>query len=144
MIERSFVEGSNTLHVNWNLPGGDTVGSGFLVQLYDAAKELVHQENITSMIVQSAYIPNLKFNKEYSLVVLVYHCTSLGPPSDLYKVKIDSKGGQWDVPLGRNLPLSEGSRAGGSMTLGWVASERFYSQVIPYITSTMSEMSQPA
>nr|XP_028589622.1 tyrosine-protein kinase receptor Tie-1 isoform X1 [Podarcis muralis] len=92
VIERSFVEGSNTLHVNWNLPGGDTVGSGFLVQLYDAAKELVHQENITSMIVQSAYIPNLKFNKEYSLVVLVYHCTSLGPPSDLYKVKIDSKG----------------------------------------------------
>ncbi|XP_053248731.1 tyrosine-protein kinase receptor Tie-1 isoform X4 [Podarcis raffonei] len=108
VIERSFVEGSNTLHVNWNLPGGDTVGSGFLVQLYDAAKELVHQENITSMIVQSAYIPNLKFNKEYSLVVLVYHCTSLGPPSDLYKVKIDSKGALSQVPtLGsQNLPPS--------------------------------------
>ncbi|XP_034978818.1 tyrosine-protein kinase receptor Tie-1 isoform X2 [Zootoca vivipara] len=108
VIERSFVEGSNTLHVNWNLPGGDTVGSGFLVQLYDAAKELVHQENITSMIVQSAYIPNLKFNKEYSLVVLIYHCTSLGPPSDLYKVKIDSKGALSQVPtLGsQNLPPS--------------------------------------
>ncbi|XP_061488626.1 tyrosine-protein kinase receptor Tie-1 isoform X2 [Rhineura floridana] len=92
VIEGSSVERSNTLYVNWNLPGSDSVGSGFLVQLYDAAKELIYQENITSMTVQSAYIPNLKFNQDYSLEVLVYHCTSLGPPSDLYKVRIDSKG----------------------------------------------------
>lgn len=92
VIEGSFDEGSNNLRVNWNLPHSDTVGSGFLVRLYDAAKELVHQENITSMIVQSAYIPNLKFKKEYYLEVVVYHCASLGPPSDLYTVKINSKG----------------------------------------------------
>ncbi|KAJ7332853.1 hypothetical protein JRQ81_015033 [Phrynocephalus forsythii] len=92
VIEGSFVEGSNNLRVNWNLPNSDTLGSGFLVRLYDATKELVHQENITSMIVQSAYIPNLKFKKEYYLEVVVYHCASLGPPSDLYTVKINSKG----------------------------------------------------
>ncbi|XP_013908915.1 PREDICTED: tyrosine-protein kinase receptor Tie-1-like [Thamnophis sirtalis] len=92
VIERSSVEGSNNLHVNWNLPKTDNVGSGFLVRLYDAAKELVHQENVTSMIVQSAYIPNLKFKEDYYLEVMVYHCTSLGPPSDLHTFKINSKG----------------------------------------------------
>ncbi|XP_060629280.2 tyrosine-protein kinase receptor Tie-1 isoform X1 [Anolis sagrei] len=92
VIENIFFEGSQNLCANWNLPKSDTVGSGFLVQLYDPAKELVHRENITSMTVQSACIPNLKFNKEYSLEVLVYHCASLGPPSDPYKVKINSKG----------------------------------------------------
>ncbi|XP_025028026.1 tyrosine-protein kinase receptor Tie-1 isoform X3 [Python bivittatus] len=108
VIGGSFVEGSNNLRVNWNLPNSDNVGSGFLVRLYDAAKELVHQENITSMIVQSAYIPNLKFKKDYSLEVMVYHCTSLGPPSDLYKFKINSKGALSQVPTleSKNLPPS--------------------------------------
>uniref|UniRef100_A0ACB8F403 Uncharacterized protein n=1 Tax=Sphaerodactylus townsendi TaxID=933632 RepID=A0ACB8F403_9SAUR len=92
VIESSFVEGRNTLYVNWNLPNSDDVATGFLVRLYDSAKVLIHQENISSIIVQSARIPNLKFNKDYSLEVLVYHCTGLGPPSDLYKVKINSKG----------------------------------------------------
>ncbi|XP_044298914.1 tyrosine-protein kinase receptor Tie-1 isoform X2 [Varanus komodoensis] len=92
VIEGSFVEETNNLRVTWKLPSGDTLGSGFLVRLYDTAKELVYQENITSMTVQSAYIPNSKFQKDYSLSVLVYHCTSLGPPSDLHKIKINSKG----------------------------------------------------
>lgn len=92
VIEGSFFEGSNNLRVNWNLPKSDNVGSGFLVRLYDASKELVHQENVTSMIVQSAYIPNLKFKEDYSLEVMVYHCTSLGPPSDLHTFMINSKG----------------------------------------------------
>ncbi|XP_034270724.1 tyrosine-protein kinase receptor Tie-1 isoform X4 [Pantherophis guttatus] len=106
VIERSFVEGSNNLRVNWNLPKTDNVGSGFLVRLYDAAKELVHQENVTSMIVQSAYIPNLKFKEDYSLEVMVYHCTSLGPPSDLHTFKINSKGALSQVPTleSKNLP----------------------------------------
>ncbi|XP_063153833.1 tyrosine-protein kinase receptor Tie-1 isoform X3 [Candoia aspera] len=108
VIEGSFVEGSNNLRVNWNLPNSDNVGSGFLVRLYDAAKKLVHQENVTSMIVQSAYIPHLKFKKDYSLEVMVYHCTSLGPPSDLYKFKINSKGALSQVPTleSKNLPPS--------------------------------------
>uniref|UniRef100_A0A8D0DY58 Tyrosine-protein kinase receptor Tie-1 n=1 Tax=Salvator merianae TaxID=96440 RepID=A0A8D0DY58_SALMN len=107
-IEHSFFEGSNTLHVNWNLPSSDNTGSGFLVRLYDSNKELVHQENITSMIVQSAYIPNLKFNKDYSLEVLVYNCTSLGPPSDLYKVNANRKGALSQVPTleSKNSPPS--------------------------------------
>ncbi|XP_077190224.1 tyrosine-protein kinase receptor Tie-1 isoform X1 [Paroedura picta] len=92
VIESSFVEGRNTIYVNWNLPTSDNVATGFLVRLYDSAKVLIHQENISSIIVQSARIPNLKFDKDYSLEVLAYHCTRLGPPSDLYKVKINSKG----------------------------------------------------
>ncbi|XP_070601194.1 tyrosine-protein kinase receptor Tie-1 isoform X4 [Erythrolamprus reginae] len=106
VIEGSFVEGNNNLRVNWNLPKTDNVGSGFLVRLYDAANELVHQENITSMIVQSAYITNLKFKEDYSLEVMVYHCTSLGPPSDLHNFKINSKGALSQVPTleSKNLP----------------------------------------
>lgn len=92
VIESSSVEGRNTLYVNWNLPSEDNVATGFLVRLYDSAKVLIHQENISSITVLSAKIPNLKFNKDYSLEVLTYHCTRLGPPSDLYNVKINSKG----------------------------------------------------
>ncbi|XP_039179262.1 tyrosine-protein kinase receptor Tie-1 isoform X2 [Crotalus tigris] len=108
VIEGSFFEGSNNLRVNWNLPKSDNVGSGFLVRLYDASKKLVHQENVTSMIVQSAYIPNLKFKEDYSLEVMVYHCTSLGPPSDLHTFKINSKGALSQVPTleSKNLPPS--------------------------------------
>lgn len=92
VIEGTFVEGRTTLRVNWNLPHRDNVATGFLVRLYDSEKVLVHQENITSMIVQSAYIPKLEFNKAYSLEVRAYRCASLGPPSDPYPVKINSKG----------------------------------------------------
>lgn len=100
MIEGTFVEGRNTLRVNWNLPHSDSVATGFLVRLYDSEKVLLYQDNITSMIVQSAYIPNLEFNKVYSLEVRAYRCASLGPPSDPYPVKINSKGGWWGVVSG--------------------------------------------
>lgn len=92
VIEGWSVEGKNTLHVNWNLPNNYEPANGFVVRLLDSAKVLVREINITSMFVHSARIPNLEFNKEYGLEVLVYHCSSLGPPSDLYKVMINSKG----------------------------------------------------
>uniref|UniRef100_A0A8C3XUE4 Tyrosine-protein kinase receptor Tie-1 n=1 Tax=Chelydra serpentina TaxID=8475 RepID=A0A8C3XUE4_CHESE len=85
VIEGWSVEGKNMLHVNWNLPNNYEPANGFIVRLLDSAKVLVREINITSMFVHSARIPNLEFNKEYGLEVLVYHCTSLGPPSDLYK-----------------------------------------------------------
>uniref|UniRef100_A0A8C3T9X7 Tyrosine-protein kinase receptor Tie-1 n=1 Tax=Chelydra serpentina TaxID=8475 RepID=A0A8C3T9X7_CHESE len=97
VIEGWSVEGKNMLHVNWNLPNNYEPANGFIVRLLDSAKVLVREINITSMFVHSARIPNLEFNKEYGLEVLVYHCTSLGPPSDLYKVMINSKeGGGWE------------------------------------------------
>ncbi|KAM9129322.1 tyrosine-protein kinase receptor Tie-1 isoform 2-T2 [Pangshura tecta] len=98
VIEGWSVEGKNTLHVNWNLPNNYEPANGFIVRLLDSAKVLVREINITSMFVHSARIPNLEFNKEYGLEVLVYHCTSLGPPSDLYKVMINSKGALSEVP----------------------------------------------
>uniref|UniRef100_A0A8C6VJZ3 receptor protein-tyrosine kinase n=1 Tax=Naja naja TaxID=35670 RepID=A0A8C6VJZ3_NAJNA len=127
VIERSIIEESNNLRVNWNLPKTDNVGSGFLVRVYDAAKELVHQENITSMIVQSAYIPNLKFKEDYTLEVMVYHCTSLGPPSDLHQFRIHSKGPSSPRSLLVN-PLAD-----NSIRLSWLAPEYSNGGINKYI-----------
>ncbi|KAM9280692.1 LOW QUALITY PROTEIN: tyrosine-protein kinase receptor Tie-1 [Cariama cristata] len=90
VIEGWSIEEKNTLHVNWKLPSNHEPAHGFIVHLFDSARRLV--ENITSISVLSARIGDLEFNKEYGLEVLVYHCASLGPPSDLYKVMINSKG----------------------------------------------------
>ncbi|OXB80073.1 UNVERIFIED_CONTAM: hypothetical protein H355_012996 [Colinus virginianus] len=92
VIEGWSIEEKNTLHVNWKLPSNHEPAHGFVVHLFDSAKQLVCRKNITSISVLSAHIGGLEFNKEYGLEVLVYHCTSLGPPSDLYKVMINSKG----------------------------------------------------
>nr|XP_009669044.1 PREDICTED: tyrosine-protein kinase receptor Tie-1 isoform X3 [Struthio camelus australis] len=92
VIEGWSIEEKNTLHVNWKLPNNHEPAHGFIVHLFDSARRLVCEKNITSISVLSARIADLEFNTEYSLEVLVYHCTSLGPPSDLYKVIINSKG----------------------------------------------------
>ncbi|NWS73881.1 TIE1 kinase, partial [Crotophaga sulcirostris] len=93
VIEGWSIEEKNTLHVTWKLPSNHEPAHGFIVHLFDSARRLVSEKNITSISVLSARIGDLEFNKEYGLEVLVYHCTSLGPPSDLYKVMINSKGG---------------------------------------------------
>ncbi|KAM6305773.1 tyrosine-protein kinase receptor Tie-1 [Aegotheles albertisi] len=92
VIEGWSIEEKNILHVNWKLPSNHEPAHGFIVHLFDSARQLVCEKNITSISVLSARIGDLEFNKEYGLEVLVYHCTSLGPPSDLYKVMINSKG----------------------------------------------------
>ncbi|XP_030310830.1 tyrosine-protein kinase receptor Tie-1 isoform X3 [Calypte anna] len=92
VIEGWSIEEKNTLHVNWKLPSSHEPAHGFIVHLFDSMRRLVSEKNITSISVLSARIGDLEFNKEYGLEVLVYHCTSLGPPSDLYKVMINSKG----------------------------------------------------
>ncbi|KGL93036.1 Tyrosine-protein kinase receptor Tie-1, partial [Charadrius vociferus] len=92
VIEGWSIEEKNTLHVNWKLPSNHEPAHGFIVHLFDSARRLVCEKNITSISVLSARIGDLEFNKEYGLEVLVYHCASLGPPSDLYKVMINSKG----------------------------------------------------
>ncbi|XP_078528472.1 tyrosine-protein kinase receptor Tie-1 [Lissotriton helveticus] len=91
-IEGYSVEGRNTLHVTWRLPHGTSNGNGFIVRLFHPEKVMIREEKVPSMYVLSAFIRDLDFNKEYSLDVLVYHCTSPGPPSDPLKVKISSKG----------------------------------------------------
>ncbi|NWY09500.1 TIE1 kinase, partial [Aphelocoma coerulescens] len=92
VIEGWSIEDKNMLHVNWKLPSNHEPAHGFIVHLFDSARQLVSEKNITSISVLSARIGDLEFNKEYRLEVLVYHCTSLGPPSDPYKVMINSKG----------------------------------------------------
>ncbi|NXH03735.1 TIE1 kinase, partial [Loxia leucoptera] len=92
VIEGWSVEEKNMLHVNWKLPSNHEPAHGFIVHLFDSARRLVSEKNVTSISVLSARIGDLEFNKEYRLEVLVYHCTSLGPPSDPYKVMINSKG----------------------------------------------------
>ncbi|NWV55156.1 TIE1 kinase, partial [Daphoenositta chrysoptera] len=92
VIEGWSVEEKNMVHVNWKLPSNHEPAHGFIVHLFDSARRLVSEKNITSISVLSARIGDLEFNKEYRLEVLVYHCTSLGPPSDPYKVMINSKG----------------------------------------------------
>lgn len=87
------MEGKNTLHVSWRVPSIHEPAHGFIVRLLDAAGALVQETNISSMSVHSARIPSLEFNREYGLQVFVYHCTGLGPPSDLRSVTINSKGG---------------------------------------------------
>uniref|UniRef100_A0A8B9MN01 Tyrosine-protein kinase receptor Tie-1 n=1 Tax=Accipiter nisus TaxID=211598 RepID=A0A8B9MN01_9AVES len=92
VIEGWSIEEKNILHVNWKLPSNHEPAHGFIVRLFDSARQLLCEKNITSISVLSARIGDLEYNKEYGLEVLVYHCTSLGPPSDLYKVMINSKG----------------------------------------------------
>ncbi|XP_010287081.1 PREDICTED: tyrosine-protein kinase receptor Tie-1, partial [Phaethon lepturus] len=92
VIEGWSIEEKNTLHVNWKLPSNHEPAHGFIVHLFDSARRLICEKNITSISVLSARIGDLEFNKEYGLEVLVYHCASLGPASDLYKVMINSKG----------------------------------------------------
>ncbi|NXP31453.1 TIE1 kinase, partial [Leiothrix lutea] len=92
VIEGWSIEDKNMLHVTWKLPSNHEPAHGFIVHLFDSARRLVSEKNITSISVLSARIGDLEFNKEYRLEVLVYHCTSLGPPSDPYKVVINSKG----------------------------------------------------
>uniref|UniRef100_A0A8B9R480 Tyrosine-protein kinase receptor Tie-1 n=1 Tax=Anas platyrhynchos TaxID=8839 RepID=A0A8B9R480_ANAPL len=74
VIEGWSIEEKNTLHHT----GSSSISSTL-------RGRLVWEKNITSISVLSARITDLEFNKEYGLEVLLYHCTSLGPPSDLYK-----------------------------------------------------------
>lgn len=115
VIEGWSIEEKNTLHVNWKLPSNHEPAHGFIVHLFDSARRLVWEKNITSISVLSARITDLEFNKEYGLEVLLYHCTSLGPPSDLYKVMINSKGGHRVGPGAGSFPREHGGLWGSHL-----------------------------
>uniref|UniRef100_A0A8C5QMV0 Tyrosine-protein kinase receptor Tie-1 n=1 Tax=Leptobrachium leishanense TaxID=445787 RepID=A0A8C5QMV0_9ANUR len=92
IIKGYSVEDRNTLYVSWNLPLAAVKGSGFLLRVYDPQNNLVRLENITTMYVMSSRVYGLSTNKEYVFRVLIYHCTSLGPPSEPFRITISSKG----------------------------------------------------
>ncbi|NWR82712.1 TIE1 kinase, partial [Furnarius figulus] len=127
VIEGWSIEEKNTLHVNWKLPSNHEPAHGFIVHLFDSARRLVSEKNITSISVLSARIGDLEFNKEYGLEVLVYHCTSLGPPSDPYKVMINSKG-----PSSPRLLLAE-SVSDTAIRLSWQVPEYPNGGITKYI-----------
>ncbi|XP_032552847.1 tyrosine-protein kinase receptor Tie-1 isoform X2 [Chiroxiphia lanceolata] len=127
VIEGWSIEEKNTLHVNWKLPSNHEPAHGFIVHLFDSARRLVSEKNITSTSVLSARIGDLEFNKEYGLEVLVYHCTSLGPPSDPYKVMINSKG-----PSAPQLLLAE-SVSDTAVRLSWQVPEYPNGGITKYI-----------
>ncbi|XP_042640806.1 tyrosine-protein kinase receptor Tie-1 isoform X1 [Tyto alba] len=127
VIEGWSIEEKNTLHVNWKLPSNHEPAHGFIVHLFDSARRLVCEKNITSISVLSARIGDLEFNKEYGLEVLVYHCASLGPPSDLYKVMINSKG-----PSSPRL-LSAESMSDTAVKLSWQVPEYPNGGITKYI-----------
>ncbi|KAJ7410100.1 Tyrosine-protein kinase receptor Tie-1 [Willisornis vidua] len=127
VIEGWSIEEKNTLHVNWKLPSNHEPAHGFIVHLFDSARRLVSEKNITSISVLSARIGDLEFNKEYGLEVLVYHCTSLGPPSDPYKVMINSKG-----PSSPRLLLAE-SMSDTAVRLSWQVPEYPNGGITKYI-----------
>ncbi|KFP89330.1 Tyrosine-protein kinase receptor Tie-1, partial [Apaloderma vittatum] len=127
VIEGWSIEEKNTLHVNWKLPSNHEPAHGFIVHLFDSARRLLWEKNITSISVLSARIGDLEFNKEYGLEVLAYHCTSLGPPSDLYKVMINSKG-----PSSPRL-LSADSVSDTAVRLSWQVPEYPNGGITKYI-----------
>ncbi|XP_029473959.1 tyrosine-protein kinase receptor Tie-1 isoform X3 [Rhinatrema bivittatum] len=92
VIDGYSVEDKRTVHVNWHLPKSAVKGHGFIVRLFHPETVLVHEENVTSLLILSTRIPNLQYNLEYTLVLFIYHCTSLGLPSDPLKIKINSTG----------------------------------------------------
>ncbi|CAH2310496.1 tyrosine- kinase receptor Tie-1 isoform X2 [Pelobates cultripes] len=92
VIKGYSVEDRNTLYINWHLSPARVIGSGFLLRVYDPDNNLIRQENITTMYVMSSRIYGLSSNKDYVFRVLIYHCTSLGPMSDPFRITVNSKG----------------------------------------------------
>ncbi|XP_040216801.1 tyrosine-protein kinase receptor Tie-1 isoform X1 [Rana temporaria] len=84
-------EDRHTIYINWKLDKY-SVGNGFLVRVYHPPNQLFREVNVTSMDILSEKIYGLSSNIEYIFRVLIYHCTSLGPPSDPYHVTLNSKG----------------------------------------------------
>ncbi|KAM5148648.1 tyrosine-protein kinase receptor Tie-1 isoform 2-T2 [Mantella aurantiaca] len=86
-------EDRHTIHINWQLPAHSVVvGNGFLVRVYHPPSQLFQEKNVTSMDILSTKIYDLSSNIEYIFRVFIYHCTSLGPPSDPYLIILNSKG----------------------------------------------------
>nr|XP_046157096.1 tyrosine-protein kinase receptor Tie-1-like isoform X2 [Oncorhynchus gorbuscha] len=95
-IDFSSLEGRNAT-VRWLLPGNDggAVGaaSGFLVQLFGPSPsgEKLREET-TLLNVLSTKFYNLQYHQDYTVVVRLLNCGSLGPASKPYHFRINSQG----------------------------------------------------
>lgn len=95
-IDTSSVEGRNVT-VHWRLPGNNGINtataSGFLVQLFGPppnSDKLL--EETTLLNVLSIKFHNLKYQQDYTVVVRLLNCSSQGPSSKPYHIRIFSQG----------------------------------------------------
>ncbi|XP_049631114.1 tyrosine-protein kinase receptor Tie-1 [Suncus etruscus] len=82
-LESWHVEGPDRLRVSWSLPKqlGPLVGDGFLLRLWDKARDQERRENVSSPHARSALLTGLTPGTSYQLDLRLYHCTLLGPTS---------------------------------------------------------------
>nr|XP_040040325.1 tyrosine-protein kinase receptor Tie-1 isoform X1 [Gasterosteus aculeatus aculeatus] len=95
-IDISSVEGRNVT-VRWRLPANNGINagtaSGFLVQLFGPppfSEKLL--EETTLLTVLSTKFHNMKYLHDYTVVVRLINCGSLGPLSKPYHFRINSQG----------------------------------------------------
>ncbi|XP_067892990.1 tyrosine-protein kinase receptor Tie-1 isoform X1 [Heterodontus francisci] len=103
-IDRVLAESRDTISVSWNISKDHETGSGFVVRVTGTRNSIKREVRVQPLSVRSTQITNLQPGNAYKVDVLVYHCGSLGPPSDSVMVQVD--GGP---PSPRNLqaiPLS--------------------------------------
>lgn len=95
-IDISSVEGRNAT-VRWRLPANSGINSGtasgFLVQLFGPppnSEKLL--EETTLLNVLSTKFHNLQYQQDYTVVVRLINCGSMGPCSKPYQFRIHSQG----------------------------------------------------
>lgn len=91
-IDFSSLEGRNAT-VRWLLHGNADRASGFLVQLFGPSPsgEMLREET-TLLNVLSTKFYNLQYHQDYTVIVRLLNCGSLGPASKPYNVRINSQG----------------------------------------------------
>ncbi|KAM9357501.1 tyrosine-protein kinase receptor Tie-1 [Symphorus nematophorus] len=95
-IDIFSVEGRNAT-VRWRLPANNGINadtaSGFLVQLFGPpprSEKLL--DDTTLLNVLSTKFHNLEYQQDYTVVVHLINCGSMGPPSKPYQFRIHSQG----------------------------------------------------
>ncbi|XP_063057308.1 tyrosine-protein kinase receptor Tie-1 isoform X2 [Engraulis encrasicolus] len=96
-IDFNSLEGRNAT-VRWSLPpGGHGAATGFLVEFYDPPPSpglpppKLWDRHIL-LNVHAIQLPNLEYHRDYSVVVRLVNCGSLGPASKPYVLRVKSQG----------------------------------------------------
>ncbi|XP_067892992.1 tyrosine-protein kinase receptor Tie-1 isoform X2 [Heterodontus francisci] len=88
-IDRVLAESRDTISVSWNISKDHETGSGFVVRVTGTRNSIKREVRVQPLSVRSTQITNLQPGNAYKVDVLVYHCGSLGPPSDSVMVQVD-------------------------------------------------------
>ncbi|XP_078416980.1 tyrosine-protein kinase receptor Tie-1 isoform X3 [Cetorhinus maximus] len=88
-IDRALAEGRDTISVSWNISKDHETGSGFVVRVTGSGNSIKREVRVQPLSVRSTQITNLQPGNAYKVDVMVYHCGSLGPPSEAVMVEVD-------------------------------------------------------